>query len=260
MKINTIIFDLDDTLIVEEPLAIQAFITVAKEIPSEHGIDPQRFAQTARLSAKHFWYNHCPERKYCVDIGISSWEGLWGSFEVDNPQMNTLREWSPQYRLNTWTKALAEHDIKDTALAERMSQTYRTLMRARNTIFQDTIPVLTELSKKYTLAMVTNGAADIQNHKIEKSHLAKYFNSIIISGVFGIRKPNPEPFIEALNHLNAKPDEAIMIGNSLDSDIEGAQATDIKAVWLNRDNQKNDTDITPNFEITDLYQLKTIIE
>ena len=50
-----------------------------------------------------------------------------------------------------------------------------------------------------------------------------------------------------------------MIGNSLDSDIKGAQEVGIKTVWLNREKEKNQSNIKPDYEINNIYQLQRIL-
>ena len=126
-------------------------------------------------------------------------------------------------------------------------------------VFDDAEPVLIELKNKYILAIVTNGASDLQREKIDGSKLAKYFDAIVIAGDVGIRKPEPEIFEIVLQRIQMKQDEAIMIGNALDSDIIGAQKVGIKTIWLNRNKENNESEIKPDYEISSLNELEILL-
>ena len=118
---------------------------------------------------------------------------------------------------------------------------------------------MVKLRKNYKLALVTNGASDLQREKIQGSGLGKYFDEIVIAGDIGIRKPEPQIFNIVLSRIGVKNDEAIMVGNSLDSDIIGAQEAGIQTVWLNRDKEKNQSDIKPDYEISSFSELEFIL-
>ena len=107
--------------------------------------------------------------------------------------------------------------------------------------------------------MITNGAPALQRFKIKGSGLEHYFNAIIISGDLETRKPEPKIFNAILKKLSVKSREAVYIGNSLETDIGGANNAGIKSVWLNRDGQKNNTGTKPDFEICSLGELDKLI-
>lgn len=121
--------------------------------------------------------------------------------------------------------------------------------------------VLTELGKDYRLALVTNGSPSLQNLKLEISpELPPYFEKIFISGDIGTGKPDPEIFHHVLQHLAIDPEEAVMVGDNLNTDIIGANRTGIDSVWLNRFDAENRTDIEPAYEIKSLTELKNILQ
>jgi putative hydrolase of the HAD superfamily len=90
---RALLFDLDDTLMVEEHAAAAAFAAVAQAAASRHGIDAASLAADTRSRARELWYA-TPKHKYCMRIGISSWEGLWCRFEGEEVEVRALREWS----------------------------------------------------------------------------------------------------------------------------------------------------------------------
>ena len=258
MTIKAIIFDLDDTLVVEVASANAAFNLACKLAFEKYGIDPDKFHQTIRKTARTLWYAS-PSHPYCKEIGISSWEGLWARFRGDNPNLIALRKWSPTYRLQSWSNALKEFGIDDDTLAEQLSETFQTERRKRHIVFDDAQNVLDELRKQYQLALVSNGAPGLQREKLNGSGLAHYFAIVIISGEIGIGKPDPKLFEITLEKLRVKPNEAVVIGNARGTDILGAKNANIKAIWLNRDNSDYDSDVIPDFQIAKLNQLPALL-
>lgn len=84
------------------------------------------------------------------------------------------------------------------------------------------------------IGLVTNGPAEVQRDKIALLELLPSVDFALISGEFGIAKPERAIFEEALRLGNATAAEAIMIGDSPEFDIAGARAADINAIWVNR--------------------------
>lgn len=75
----------------------------------------------------------------------------------------------------------------------------------------------------------------------------------------GVNKPNPQIFNVLLNKLNLQPSQVIMIGDSLEKDIKGAENANIKTIWYNPNKKVNHTQIIPNYQITNLLELKEIL-
>jgi trans-aconitate methyltransferase len=89
--------------------------------------------------------------------------------------------------------------------------------------------------------------------------IAGWFDQIVISGDLGFGKPDSRIFRETLSRLGASAGEAIMIGNSLHSDIRGAQQAGLRAVWVNRSGAAREDGIVPDGEVPDLRALTHII-
>ena len=259
MTITTILFDFDDTLVVEEPSVKEAFLAAGELAREKYGLDPAALHESLRRCARTIW-KAAPTHEYCRTIGISSWEGMWARFLGDHPSLKSLRAWAPVYRLAAWTAALAEHDINDVALAEELAEAFPEERRKRHILFPGVEDVLKTLCDKFKLGLITNGAADLQREKIEASGLARYFDSITISGEVGVGKPDATIFSAALTSLDADPSMTVMIGNSLKSDIAAAQAVGIRAVWVNRTGAACRDDVRPDAEITTLSELPSVID
>jgi putative hydrolase of the HAD superfamily len=258
-KVDTLIFDLDDTLVVEEPSARAAIIETGELARIRYGLDPTGFHATLREACRKLWYGFS-SHPYCKKIGISSWEGLWAEFTGDDPDLKALKKWAPTYRLESWRTALTSHGIDDTDLAAELAETFPRIRRGKHVIYEDTSQTLAALSQKHSLGLLTNGAPDLQRRKIDGAGIKKYFDQVLISGDIGIGKPDRRIFDAILMRLNVSPETSLMIGNSLISDVKGAQSVGMRAVWLNRSGKIRDDSIIPDWEISSLNQLSSVLD
>ena len=229
---RALLFDLDETLVVEQAAAVAAFEATAGVVSGRHEVDPARLAIRARVRARELW-RAAPTHAYCNAIQISSWEGLWCRFEGDEPSMRALRTWSPTYRREAWRLGLLDEGIEDIALAEELAERFPLERRARHEVFPDAEPALAELRESHTLALVTNGASCLQREKLAASGLGDYFEIVVVSGEFGVGKPDPSIFRHALSRLRSAGG-GVMVGDNLTRDIDGAIAAGLEGVWINR--------------------------
>ncbi len=83
-------------------------------------------------------------------------------------------------------------------------------------------------------ALITNGPADMQRAAIAKVNLEPHFQAIMVSGDadVAVRKPNPRIFEIACQRLGVLPAEALMIGDNLEADIQGAVAAGLQAIQV----------------------------
>ena len=87
------------------------------------------------------------------------------------------------------------------------------------------------------------------------------FDAVVISGEYGIHKPDPRIFEVVCQQLNVKPNRTAMIGDSLDTDILGGNFAGLKTVWLNPDNKTCDSvSREPTCQIQCLNDLAIVIE
>lgn len=258
MAIAAVLFDLDDTLVEEQPAAEAAFLATCALARERYDIDPAALHQSVRGHARRLWYESTTIG-YCRDIGISSWEGLWGHFLGDDPNLHALRGWAPAYRRESWAAALADHGVADTGFAERLAAVFQDERRSRHILFPEVEATLADLRQSYRLALVTNGAPDLQREKIEGAKLAPHFDAVVVSGEVGIGKPDPRIFSRALDQLAISPGAAVMVGDSLRRDVLGAQQAGLRAIWVNRAGADPRDDVSPDAEIADLSQLRALL-
>ncbi|WP_432156228.1 HAD family hydrolase [Streptomyces sp. bgisy153] len=102
----------------------------------------------------------------------------------------------------------------------------------------------------WALGVVTNGAPDSQRLKLEVSGLAVHFTSVIISGEFGVRKPDKALFELALDELAAGPRTwSAMVGDCLATDIAGGQQAGLNTVWVSPSRRRRPRDPIPTHTV-----------
>lgn len=114
---------------------------------------------------------------------------------------------------------------------------------------------LARLSQKYELYVVSNGEPSVQYPRLEKTKLKGYFKKIYVSEEVGYQKPSKEFFDFVANDIpNFDKAKAIIIGDSLTSDIKGGINYQIKTCWFNPQGKK--TDLKVDYIIKDLSELE----
>ncbi|HYE09709.1 MAG TPA: YjjG family noncanonical pyrimidine nucleotidase [Patescibacteria group bacterium] len=128
-------------------------------------------------------------------------------------------------------------------------------------LYDDSIGLVKSLHKDYRLTIVTNGLKDVQDNRIRKSIIAKYLEDIVVSEEVNISKPDPKIFEHALNNINhTDKSKVLIVGDSLTSDIQGGINFGVDTCWFNPNKIVNRTNIKPTYEISNLMELKEILE
>ena len=122
-------------------------------------------------------------------------------------------------------------------------------------LYPDVIHTLDSLLSDFIIGLVSNG-----NGYPEKCGLPDRFSFVVFSQDIGISKPDAGIFLEACKHAGCFARELIHVGDSLESDVAGANNAGAVSVWLNRRGLPNNTDIVPDFEIRSLEELLGIIK
>ena len=163
-----------------------------------------------------------------------------------------------ELRLKRMWLALLDFKIADEALAREMSDIFLSLLPTRNILFPDALDVLHYLRDKgYRMHLITNGFEKTQHSKLQHCGLASFFEQVITSEGSNSLKPHPEIFLYAMEKAGAEAKESIMIGDSLEVDIEGAMNVGMDQVHANYIGSLQH--IKPTYTITALKQLKDIL-
>ncbi len=141
------------------------------------------------------------------------------------------------------------------------SKSYMYHLSNSSILYDETIELLESLSKDYKLSIVTNGLRDVQNNRIRKSIISKYFADIVVSEEVEVSKPDPRIFEHALNNIkHTDKSKVLMVGDSLTSDIKGGINFGIDTCWYNPNKIVNETEIKPTYEISNLMELRDILK
>ncbi len=122
--------------------------------------------------------------------------------------------------------------------------------------------LLKRLSKDYQLYLVTNGLTTVQTSRLKSARIAPFFQKIFISQEIGYNKPQPEYFEHCFAAIDGfQKEHAIIIGDSLSSDMKGGNTVGIRTCWFNpHRNQATSTDVPIDYEIHRLSQLSTLLK
>lgn len=120
---------------------------------------------------------------------------------------------------------------------------------------------LKALCGKYRLFLASNGTARVQEQRLSKTGFGKYFEKSFVSEEIGFFKPDSRYFEACFAAIDGfDKSKAVMVGDSLSSDIAGGRNAGIKTVWLNRLGAENESEIKPDYEIGDISALPELIE
>ena len=145
--------------------------------------------------------------------------------------------------------------------SEMVQATYEYLLGIGHYFIDGAEELLKELYGKYELYIVSNGTAFVQDRRIKSAGIAKYFKGIFISERVGFNKPQKEFFDAAFKNVEGFDRNcAILVGDSLTSDIRGGINAGIRTCWFNPDGKPKNPDIPADYEISDLSELLRLLE
>lgn len=226
MKFNTLLFDVDDTLLdfqlAEKKALRQLFIDEEMELTSE-------------IETTYKKINH----------------QLWSDFEIgkinkDAVLYNRFRLLFEQYN--------KEVDGKE------LDDKYRDYLSLGHDLLGNSKKIIEELSPHYDLYIVTNGVAKTQYRRLEASKLIPYFKGIFVSEEVGYQKPMKEYFDYVFDRIsNFNKEKTLIIGDSLTSDIQGGNLANIQTAWLNTTKQPLNEQIQPTYVLNQLEDIFPIL-
>ncbi|MGV7105291.1 YjjG family noncanonical pyrimidine nucleotidase [Flavobacterium sp. U410] len=174
----------------------------------------------------------------------------WKLYQVNQISHEDLR----YYRLKDVFDALRVEVSRETV--NELSEEYITHLPNSNHLFDGAIEVLEYLKPNYHLHIITNGFHFVQDKKLKNSNIEHFFQTVTNSEMAGVKKPHPTIFEHALQLAKAEKEESVMIGDSLDADIEGALNFGIDAIFFNTEKIEVEEKVT---QINHLLELKKIL-
>ncbi|HET7732509.1 MAG TPA: YjjG family noncanonical pyrimidine nucleotidase [Paludibacter sp.] len=149
--------------------------------------------------------------------------------------------------------------INDPELALNIGREYLEMLPSRTELVPFAKELLDYLYPKYPLTIVSNGFIEVQYKKLRSANLEHYFSHVVLSEEAKALKPDRRIFEHALNLNNAKANETIMIGDSYEADIIGAQNAGIDQVYFNHNLNMTDNNLQCTFKINRLEELLPIL-
>ena len=117
------------------------------------------------------------------------------------------------------------------------------------------------LSQKYRLFLASNGTASVQHSRLTSAGLYPYFEKVFVSQEIGHNKPSKEYFDRCFSQIPGfDAEKAIMVGDSLTSDILGGIQAGMKTCWINPEHKPTREDIRPDYELESIAQLEALLE
>ncbi|MDG0810348.1 YjjG family noncanonical pyrimidine nucleotidase [Cohnella rhizosphaerae] len=134
---------------------------------------------------------------------------------------------------------------------------YRELLSDGNQLLMEgAMDVCHRLSKTHRMFIITNGITHTQIKRLKKSGLYDFFENIFDSQSIGYQKPAKEFFDYAIGHISDfHRKDALVIGDSLNTDIKGGLLSGIDTCWINRTAQKCPAEIKSTYTISSLTEL-----
>lgn len=260
MAKKAVLFDLDDTLLWDDRSVKEAFEATCKAASAKTGLDVQALEEAVRHEARELYQSY-ETFAFTKMIGINPFEGLWADFrEGEQEEFRKLEQLAPGYRKEAWTRGLKALGVDDKELGAELAEQFPAERRKRPYIYEETFRILDKLKGQYKLLLLTNGSPDLQREKLAGvPQLIPYFDHIIISGEFGQGKPAAPIFLHALERLSIEPEDGIMVGDKLTTDILGANTIGMTSVWVNRHGMTRTDEIIPAHEIKHLEELLPLL-
>ena len=204
--IRTVLFDLDDTLFDHAYCARAALEGVRSEHRSLALVPPETL-----------------ERAHAEILETLHAEVMLGRLALDDARIERFRR----------LFASADVDAGGDAAA-RAAATYRRHYLESRRGVDGAAALLAATRRRARVGIVSNNLREEQQDKLRCCGLDQYVDALIVSEEAGMSKPDPRIFEIALQRLDCRPDEAVMLGDSWAADIVGAAAAGIRPVWFNR--------------------------
>jgi len=171
----------------------------------------------------------------------------WKDFEkgiITQPQLRVLRF----------------HQLKKhfgcTGDPAEIAEWYEEALSRQSILLPGALDVVKRISEHLPVLILTNGIARVQHGRIDSSPIAPYLSGLLISSEIGAPKPAPDMYVKALDMLGGvSPDEVLMIGDSLTSDIAGAVNMGIPACWYNPNHKTKPEGLHIDYEIDRMEQM-----
>ena len=226
MRYPILLFDADNTLFDFPAAERAAFETVCRE------------AGLPFTEKDYALYHRCNDE-------------LWEDFNAGTCSKDFLL-------VERFRRYLARSD--QTGDPEQMNRTHLKMLATSAVLFPDAQPVCRALAEKRRLYIITNAVESVQRTRFASSPITPCFQDFFISEAVGCGKPEKAYFDYVLAHIpGARPEDCLVIGDSLSSDIQGANNASLPCCWLNHTGRPRPADLRIDYEIRSLTELPALL-
>ena len=213
---QTLLFDLDDTILRAYGQPEAAWLVVAGEFAAElDGLTPAELAENATAFARTFWADPDRHRTWRLKLLDARREIVAGTLA---------------------TLARAGRPTPAAELGRRIADRFTAYRDEQMGLFPGAIEVLDALrTSGVRLGLVTNGAGEAQRAKLSRFDLSRRFDHIQIEGEAGFGKPDERAYLHALQALDSRPHETWIVGDHLEWEVRAPQRLGIHAIWFDPD-------------------------
>ena len=197
------------------------------------------------------------------DFGVDPTEEVLHRYHLINKscwERLETGEWTrEQVLVNRFDMLFAEVGVQADATA--CARAYEKNLSIGHYFLPGALEAVEALSKKYRLFLVSNGTASVQKGRMTSANLYPYFEKVFVSQEVGYNKPAREYFDKVFDLIPGfDPKKAIIVGDSLTSDILGGINAGIATCWVNPNHLPKREDIPADYEIEGIYQLEALLE
>lgn len=190
-----------------------------------------------------------PDANAFVDVYEEINHALWaqhGSGRMPKEVLRVLR----------FRSALQRFGITDGRLAGTLSEEYLEICPRKQRLMPGARELLLTLEERYRLHIITNGFEETQAVKLKSSGLEAHFDVVLTSEKAGAAKPHAAIFHEALRRTGASAEESLMIGDSVEADMQGAR----NAGWDHAHySAETEPDLLATYRIAHLSDLRALL-
>lgn len=208
MDVKAVIFDLDDTIADFRSASDVAFERAFQVIAREHGADLRDMRRVYMDIFEDFYTLHLEGQINLEEFRVYRFSRMFElvGLPVDDRFLDMCVDFMEEYYKELGT-------------------------------FPGACEMLRRLDSSYPLGLITNGPTEAQWIKINKFHLDRIMEVVLVSGQIGIAKPDRRIFEIAFKGLRAEPGDVVMVGNSLEHDQQGAMNAGCRFIWANHTRQ-----------------------
>lgn len=211
------------------------------------------FRRSATMALRQTLQEHqLPVTAESIEIYHRINQDVWQAFEqkeISAPELRLLR-------FERFLEAIGEYREPGV-----LSRRYLQLLSQSSLFIQGAVEALNVLKARgFRLLLITNGLKEVQRPRFAKARMEQWFDAIIISDEIGVAKPDKRFFDLAFSQAGfPEKTESLVVGDSLQSDIQGGNNYGVDTCWFNPGERENFSGLRPKFEISNYAQLLELV-